>query len=122
RLFTELQEKNRALTKAHAQVTESLDQQTATSEILRVIASSPTDAQPVFDAIVKSASRLLGGAFTALTNVRGNALRLVAHQDVPGARVEAVEAWLRTYPRPLDDESQGVSFLRAGPVLSVAEV
>src|SRR5262249_4822652 len=34
RLFTELQEKNRALTEAHARVTESLDQQTATSEIL----------------------------------------------------------------------------------------
>src|SRR5262249_17668101 len=43
RLFTELQEKNRAVTAAHAQVTESLEQQTATSEILRVIASSPTD-------------------------------------------------------------------------------
>src|SRR5262249_5260944 len=37
RLFTELQEKNKALTEAHAQVTESLEQQTATSEILRVI-------------------------------------------------------------------------------------
>src|SRR5262249_39110363 len=37
RLFTELQQKNRALTQAHAQVTEALDQQTATAEILRVI-------------------------------------------------------------------------------------
>src|SRR5262249_60866637 len=43
RLFTELQEKNRALTDAHAQVTESLEQQTATSEILGIISSSPTD-------------------------------------------------------------------------------
>src|SRR5262249_42502429 len=43
RLFTELQQKNEALTQAHAQVTESLEQQTATSEILGVISSSPTD-------------------------------------------------------------------------------
>src|SRR5262249_60240730 len=48
RLFTELQEKNRALG-------EALDQQTATSEVLRVISRSPTDVQPVFDAIVQSA-------------------------------------------------------------------
>src|SRR5262249_40231971 len=62
RLFTELQQKNEALTQAHAQVTESLEQQTATSEILRVISQSPTDVQPVFDAIVRSAARLCGAA------------------------------------------------------------
>src|SRR5262249_35142592 len=45
RLFKELEARNRDLT-------ESLNQQTATSEILRVISSSPTDLQPVFDAIL----------------------------------------------------------------------
>src|SRR5262249_34476903 len=58
RLFTELQDKNPALTHAHAQVTESLERQTATSEILRVISSSPTDVQPVLDAIARNAGRL----------------------------------------------------------------
>src|SRR5215831_17479622 len=56
RLFNELQEKNRALTQAHAQVSESLEQQTATGEILRVISRSPTDLQPVFDTIVRNAA------------------------------------------------------------------
>src|SRR5262249_5511809 len=62
RLFTELHEKNRALTEAHAQVTEAFDQQTATSEILRVISSSPTDIRPVFEAIAANATRLCEAA------------------------------------------------------------
>jgi GAF domain-containing protein len=78
RLFTELQEKNRALTEAHAQVSEALDRQTATSDILRVIASSPTDEQPVFEAIVRSALRLLDGYSAVVRSLRGNELHLVA--------------------------------------------
>jgi len=62
RLFTELQEKNQALTTAHAQVTESLEQQTATSEILRVISESPTDLQPVLDAVADRAAHLCGAS------------------------------------------------------------
>ncbi|MGH8694272.1 MAG: GAF domain-containing protein, partial [Burkholderiales bacterium] len=54
RLLTELESRSRDLSK-------SLEQQTATSEILRVISSSPTDVQPVFDAIARSALRLIGG-------------------------------------------------------------
>jgi signal transduction histidine kinase len=79
RLFTELQEKNRALTQAHAQVTEALEQQTATAEILRVISSSPTDLQPVFAAVAASAARLCDAFDAAIFQVDGDALRLVAH-------------------------------------------
>jgi signal transduction histidine kinase/putative methionine-R-sulfoxide reductase with GAF domain len=78
RLFKELEDKNRALTEAHAQVTEALDQQTATAEVLRVISSSPTDVQPVFEVVVRSAVRLLGGASGYLTQLVGDQLRLAA--------------------------------------------
>jgi len=56
----------------------SQEQQVATAEILRVISASPTDEQPVFDAIVQSARRLLSGHGSALTRVVGNMLHLAA--------------------------------------------
>jgi GAF domain-containing protein len=80
RLFTELQEKNQALTQAHAQVSEALEQQTATSEILRVISSSPTDVQPVFTAMAASAARLCEARDATILRVDGDVLRLVAHE------------------------------------------
>src|SRR5262245_46211864 len=65
RLFNELQTSNRDLKDA-------LEQQTATGEILRVISGSPTDAQPVFDAIVRAAVRLLSGHGSSPTRNVGN--------------------------------------------------
>src|SRR5262249_1246643 len=58
RLFTELQQKNEALTQAHAQVTEALEQQTATSELLKVIGRSTFDLQAVFETLAENAVRL----------------------------------------------------------------
>jgi GAF domain-containing protein len=78
RLFKELQQKNEALTHAHAKVSEALEQQTATSEILRVISRLPTDAQPVFDTIVSSAARLCDAAFSTVATFDGQLLHLVA--------------------------------------------
>src|SRR5262245_2107080 len=58
---------------------EARDQQTATSEILRVISSSPTDVQPVFNAIANSAARLCEAFDASVLRVDGDDLRLVAH-------------------------------------------
>jgi GAF domain-containing protein len=90
RLFTELEARNHELT-------EALEQQTATGEILRVISRSPTDAQPVFDAIVRSAVRLCDGTFSNLTRFDGELLHQVAsHNFTP----QAIEFTRHRYPTP----------------------
>jgi two-component system, NtrC family, sensor kinase len=99
RLFTELQEKNRALTQAHAHVTESLEQRTATSEILRVISSSPTDVQPIFDAIVRSASRLCGGEWAIVTRYDGELLHLAAQHNPRSGAADAASRFFPQVPR-----------------------
>jgi GAF domain-containing protein len=72
RLFQELQARNRDLT-------EALEQQTATSEILRVIASSPTDLQPVLNTIAENAALLCGANDALIYRVEGTVIRRVVH-------------------------------------------
>src|SRR5207244_7555166 len=83
-LFTELQASNSELTTA-------LDTQTATSDILRVISRSPTDVQPVFDAIVASAIRLLHAYSGALTRVVDNHIVLAALTSTDDAAGDAAQ-------------------------------
>ena len=61
------------------ELTEALQQQTATSNILQVIAGSPTDIQPVLDAVAESAVRLCAAEDASIRLVDGNLLRLGAH-------------------------------------------
>jgi signal transduction histidine kinase/putative methionine-R-sulfoxide reductase with GAF domain len=65
---------------------ESLEQQTATSEILRVIASSPTDIQPVLDAVAETAARLCEASDAQIILVENDFIRPVAHYGTQPAR------------------------------------
>src|SRR5204863_3271965 len=71
RLLSELQAKN-------ADLAEALEQQTATSEILQVISSSPTDLQPVFDIIAESAVKLCGAEVGLVTRFDGELVSIGA--------------------------------------------
>jgi len=118
RLFTELQEKNHALTEAHGQVTEALEKQTATSEILRTIAQAPTDAQPVFDTIVRSAARLCRGSNAGVFLAEGGMLYEPANY---GSSPEALAAARARYPRPVGmDTPPGMAVL-TGSVIHVPD-
>src|SRR5262249_25057455 len=91
RLFTELEARNRELIQA-------LDRETATGEILRVINSSPTSAEPVFDAILANGMQLCQADVGLLFLVESDMFRLVADRGAPPDFVEPRRAWHRSGP------------------------
>ena len=79
RLFQELEERNGELTEALARESEALEQQTAMSEVLRVIASSPTDLQAVLFTVAENAAHLCDADDAVIRRVSGERLRAAAH-------------------------------------------
>src|SRR5262245_25631419 len=81
------------------QLTESLEQQTTTSEILRVIASSPTDLQPVLDVVAENAARLCDATDAAIWRADGDKFWLAAsHGSLPITRPEEARSMTRSIP------------------------
>jgi GAF domain-containing protein len=92
RLFDEVQARTRDLS-------EALEHQMATSEVLNVISRSPTDVQPVFNAMVESASRLCQAGFGVVWRYDGDLLHYAAsHNFTP----EVLDRIFKTYPKQPD--------------------
>jgi GAF domain-containing protein len=112
RLFTELEARNHDLT-------ESLEQQTATAEILRVISRSPTDVQPVFDTIAKNARRLCKGDSASVLRLDGPMIHL---ETVDNASEEGAEALRAAYPSPVNQRSAGGRAILTGRAIHIPDV
>src|SRR6516225_5736847 len=83
---------------------EGLERQTATSDILRVIASSPSDVQPVFDAIAERSNRLINGVGTAVYSLVDETVHLMAFTPVNAAADAALRA---AFPAPMSQFGWG---------------
>src|SRR5262249_36275580 len=82
-------------------LSESLEQQTATSEVLRVISSSPTNVQPVFDTIAESAVRLCDGQFSFVVRFDG---KIMDFASCCGLSAEGLDAFRSILPMPASED------------------
>jgi signal transduction histidine kinase len=95
---------------------EALEQQTATGDILKIIASSPDDVQPVFDAIARSANRLVDGCATTVVLRRDDTLHLAAFTATEEA---SIAFFKRSYPRPISADTEPGRVILEGTLFQV---
>ena len=100
------------LRRARAETADALARESATAEILRIIASSPTDVQPVYDAIVRSALRLLGGFSAGVTRLADELEHLAAYTSTSDSGNEALKAM---FPRPLSQSAGAKAIVTGRP-------
>jgi GAF domain-containing protein/CheY-like chemotaxis protein len=98
---------------------EALDRQTATTDILRVISSSPTDVQPVFEAIAERARVLCNAVVSGVTRLDGNMVHLAAYH---GVSPEADEAMRSVFPMPADGTTITARAIRDRAPVQIADV
>jgi GAF domain-containing protein/DNA-binding response OmpR family regulator len=97
---------------------QALERQTGTAEILKVIASSPSNVQPVFDAIASSSKRLIDGFSTTVFRVIDGVLHLVAFTPTSARADEALQTM---FPRPIA-EFPPFLMVRGGGVAKIGDI
>ena len=112
RLFEAEQQRTRELA-------ESLEQQTATSDVLRVISSSPADIQPILETIGERAEKLCDAEISVVSIVDGELIRVASIQGMTEARVEAAR---RVFPMRRTDETVTARAIRTRDVCHTADV
>ena len=98
---------------------EALEQQTAMSEILRVMSRSPTDVQPVFDLVARRAGKLCKAEVAVVSRVDGASIELAA---IEGITAEAVSIVRALYPMDVNAETVTARVTRSGDVVHIADV
>src|ERR1700681_578599 len=101
------------------ELAEALERQTATSEVLQVISSTPGDLQPVFQSLLENATRVCGAKFGTMNLVEGNNVRLVALYNVPPAYAGALGKSRTFRPHPKSVLGQAI---RTKQVTHVADL
>ena len=101
------------------ELSEALERQTATAEILGVISSSPTNVQPVFEAIVKGGLKLFSNAAISVALPDGDQVRAAA---VAEANPDRAEAWRRRFPFPLTRDYMHSVAILDGRVVDIPDV
>jgi two-component system NtrC family sensor kinase len=99
-LKKQLEARTGELAEARRQLSEALEQQTATSEVLRVISSSPGELEPVFGAMLANAVRICAANFGQMYLREGDSFRAVATHNAPPAYLEARSRDLLLRPPP----------------------
>ena len=103
--YRELQERTAELARRNSEYGERIEQQSATIDVLKVMSSSPGDAQPVFELIARRALEFCDAAGARLTEFDGQLLHLRALVRVDGIETEADKALREQYPAPPDHDS-----------------
>ena len=98
---------------------ESLQQQTATADVLKVISRSPTDVQPVFDAIANNSVNLCGAGYCIVYNFDGEMISVVAHHNLDRVALDAVH---QIWPMAPDARALIGRTILEREVLQVADV